>query len=147
MVCTVGAADLLPSGGSGTVEEATVLLDSMAGLEEAILTDLATRRFGYGAALSFVLPMSAACGGNHERRVTIELDGVHHLVFEGGLSQAMIDSPESIDWGLGEVALVRIGHDGTCARVQVLWEGDRRIDVVSQSVMIVEHSPSGAPGE
>lgn len=110
----------------------------MSDLEEAILTDLTTRTFGYSVDLLFVVPVGAASGTDHERHVRIELDGVHRLLLQGGLTEQMIDSPESINWGLGEVALVRIEQDGERARIEVIWEGDRKIEAISQGITIVE---------
>jgi hypothetical protein len=120
------------------VDEATARLESMTHLEEAILTALTTRNFGYSVDLAFVVPVGAASGTDHERQVRIELDGVHRLLLEGGLTEQMTGSPESINWGLGEVALVRVGSDGDHACTEVLWEGDRKIEVISQAVTIIE---------
>ena len=120
------------------VDEAANRLESMSGLEEAILTDLTTRNFGYSVDILFVIPVGAASGTGHERKVRIELDGVHRLLLQGGLTEQMVGSPESINWGLGEVALVRIGQEGDHAGIEVLWEGDRKIEAISQAVTIVE---------
>ncbi|GAB2495412.1 hypothetical protein GCM10027063_38200 [Promicromonospora xylanilytica] len=121
------------------VDEAANRLESMSGLEEAILTDLTTRNFGFSVDLLFLIPVGAASGTGHERRVRIELDGVHRLLLQGGLTEQMISSPESINWGLGEVALVRIGQEEEGrASIEVLWEGDRKIEAISQGIAIVE---------
>lgn len=121
------------------VDEAAKRLESMSGLEEAILTDLTTRNFGFSVDLLFIIPVGAASGTGAERRVRIELDGVHRLLLEGGLTEQMISSPESINWGLGEVALVRIGQEEEGrASIEVLWEGDRKIEAISQGIKIVE---------
>jgi hypothetical protein len=92
----------------------------------------------YSVDLLFVIPVSAASGTGQERQVRIELDGAHRLLLEGGLTEQLIGSPESINWGLGEIALVSIGQDGDRVGIEVLWEGDRKIEATSQGVTIVE---------
>jgi hypothetical protein len=61
---------------NGAAEAAATLRD-LASLEEAILTEMRTDKFGYTVRLFLTLPVGAACAGDHERRVRIDLDGVH----------------------------------------------------------------------
>jgi hypothetical protein len=122
---------------NGAAEAAATLRD-LANLEEAILTEMRTDRFGYTVRLFFILPVGAACAGDRERRVRIDLDGVHRLLLEGGLTQQMLQFPEDIDWGLGEVAAVQVGTDEGAVRVDVVWEGERKIELIAHRVQVVD---------
>ncbi len=76
-------------------------------LEECLLVGMALTHHGYSVRLDFdhiwasegVIRQDLA---QTERRVTIEMHAVQRLHIEGGLSRAMLEHRDRIDWGLSE---------------------------------------------
>jgi hypothetical protein len=61
--------------------------------------------------------------------LTFRLLGVESLRLTGGLTAAMIEHPNEINWGLSEVSRVLATSVGSRLRLSVRWEGERLIDV------------------
>lgn len=61
--------------------------------------------------------------------VGIDLEGVQRLTLMGGLTARMLEYPEDVDWGLSEVAQVRVASSGDDVRFDALWEGERRVEI------------------
>lgn len=101
---------------------------------ECILHDIRLYRFGYGIDLVFndVRDPEGQIRPDileHPRLVTLRLLGVDSLTFIGGLTAAMKERPDMIDWGLAEVAIVRSFDVEDGLGVSVMWEGERRLDI------------------
>jgi hypothetical protein len=80
--------------------------------------------------------------------VLVRFTGVQEVHIYNDLSSAMLEQPEGLNWGMNEVSLVRLENDvdllekyehldQTFHHVAVLWENDRRIDVVFRELEIV----------
>ncbi len=61
--------------------------------------------------------------------VGIDLEGVQGLTLVGGLTARMLEYPKDVDWGLSEVAQVRVTSSGDGVRFEALWEGERRVEI------------------
>jgi hypothetical protein len=82
------------------------------------------------------------------RVVTMTLTLVETLVFNGALNHAMIAAPENINWGLSEVALVKLastsdlptagGEHAVFHRLVIAWESDRRIEITFRGFDLTE---------
>jgi hypothetical protein len=116
--------------------------------EESLLVETALTHHGYGVRLAFNLTWASEGVlrpdlDSREQRLTIEMHGVQRLHMEGGLTQAMLDHPENINWGLSEVASLRAAPCPDGLQLQVLWEDDRSIIIDAQSASVTE--PEVAP--
>ncbi len=108
-------------------------LQEVDNLEESLLTALELTHYGYSAELRFA----------HLRRgrpvpdtsqVTVVMEAVSALRLTGGLSEAMIQHPEQINWGLSEVAqVVAYPAEPGIGRL-VAWAGEREIRVEAARV-------------
>lgn len=83
------------------------------------------------------------------RQVVLVLQNVRLISVDNVLPAGILENPDRADWGLTEVALVRpenpsslLGRLPTSepylCHVVVLWETDRRIDVVFASMTVTE---------
>nr|WTB28309.1 immunity 50 family protein [Streptomyces sp. NBC_00830]WTB35772.1 immunity 50 family protein [Streptomyces sp. NBC_00830] len=109
------------------------VLKTWDAFEECLLHDLRLTRFGFGVDLTFNLVRDE----NGEVRddvlerpvlVTLTLSGVEALRLSGGLTDAMREDPESVNWGLGEIALVEQYTPARGVGLRVVWESDRSIE-------------------
>lgn len=129
------------------------LLDAQAALrryrsfEECLLDDVRWLRFGSQIDLVFNYVWDE--GGQvrdrvleEPRLVTVRCFGVQELMLSNHLTQAMLDEPDRLNWGLSEVAVVRFeprrldGGDGV--QVAVLWEGGRALHVIAAGLEVAE---------
>jgi hypothetical protein len=108
-------------------------------LGESLLRRMESARFGYSIVCQFAL-IRGALGALRDDQpgVWIGLEGVMELHFDGGLSAAMLASPESIGWGLSEVARVTVDHEADSAVFLCLWERRREILVRCQRVVLAD---------
>jgi hypothetical protein len=105
-------------------------LDSVGGLSEALLDELSLTDSGY--SLRVVFKMVVDLNGAVLSVPTIAafgFEGLEELRMHGALTSRMIERPEGISWGLSEVALVRASSAAGGAYFEILWEGDRRIEI------------------
>lgn len=66
--------------------------------------------------------------------LTLRLIGLEQIRFVGALTEGMKQHPDRINWGLTEVAGVRVHqHDGL-VELTVEWESDRRLDVQCMTI-------------
>lgn len=83
------------------------------------------------------------------RTVVLALEGLHEARIVTALPPALLHAPERADWGLTEVAFVRLlresdllakhhESDVPLHHLVVEWEGDRRIDAVFARLRIEE---------
>jgi hypothetical protein len=111
---------------------------------ECIIEKLALK--DYGATLevvfNYIWTESVELRPNLDERYEIVLRFrlVQELHINNALNSSMLRDPESINWGLNEVALVKVVDDNELQRdepspvplthLAFFWEGDRRIDVI-----------------
>lgn len=122
-----------------SVEEINGWLAATGGLGEALLDELSLTRHGYSVHVAF-MPVVVREGRrvlDQSTRVTFELEGVLDLHLRGALTQGMLENPEAINWGLSEVALVKLAPVAEGIRFDVRWEGDRRIHVFCARVSLL----------
>lgn len=113
--------------------------------EECLLEEVRLSRFGTTLALEFAYIWSDdeadSVRASTTRRITIDCELVHEVQIVTALPPSILAEPERADWGLTEVALVRLQHDSELLEkhhgasiplhhLLVEWEGDRRIDVI-----------------
>lgn len=115
--------------------------------EECLLREVRTTRFGTAVELRFgyVWDNDDPAGiraADEPLPVTLHLELVREIRLMNELPAAVLAAPERADWGLTEVALVRLetsseliaAHHARSAaplhHLVVEWEGDRRLDVV-----------------
>lgn len=70
--------------------------------------------------------------------VTLRLVGIEELQFIGALTEGMKGSPELLDWGLTEVAGVRVRDRNGLIALTVDWESERRLEVRCVTIELVE---------
>jgi hypothetical protein len=116
-------------------------LDRWQRFEDCLLSGMSLIDFGYSLKFTFNYIWTE---GHHIRPsilenpcpVIITLEGVDQMTLLGGLTPAMKDRPDLINWGLSEVSQVVCTDHEDRAVLSVRWEGDRRIDVIFTSYRI-----------
>lgn len=68
--------------------------------------------------------------------MTFDFDAVHTLSLVGDLTRSMVHHPERINWGLSEVVVARIASHPRGVLFEALWEGDRKVEVLSARVFM-----------
>lgn len=114
-----------------TVERISRWLEQSGGLFEALLTELRLVNHGYSVRVEFSVVVDRAGHVlDDPLDVGFDLDGVRRLTLEGGLTSAMLEHPERINWGLSEVSQVRVASCDDGIRFEARWEGgERRVEV------------------
>jgi hypothetical protein len=97
-------------------------------LQESLLTALELTRHGYSAELRFA-HLRRGRPVPETSQVTVVMEAVSALRLNGGLSEAMVQHPERINWGLSEVALVSAYAAEPGVGLLVAWEDEREIRV------------------
>lgn len=127
--------------------EIVKVLERYRSFEECLLKEVRTVCFGTGVELRFDYIWSdedpeGELVSDNPRPVTLRLDVVHDVRFVTALPPGIHTGPERANWGLSEVALVRLKNpsdvgeahrgrsDVPLCHLVVDWEGDRRLDVV-----------------
>ncbi|GAA2213980.1 hypothetical protein GCM10009850_094440 [Nonomuraea monospora] len=122
-------------------EDIERLLTGHRHFEECLLADVRWRHYGTTVELVFnsiwdgdrIRPDILA----RPRLVTVRLHLVQEFRLANAINEAVARDPESLDWGFSEVAMVSLAEEGPDHhRLAVLWEGDRRIDVVFRGLDI-----------
>lgn len=127
-------------------EAPEVLLERYSGFEECLLTGIRCEGQGVVVHLDFeyVWDASGPDGGRlleKPRPVTLTLEAVQEFQLQNNLTKAMVAEPDRIDWGLSELARVRVEADpgSPHSRLIVEWEGDlRKIEVLCGTVRAVD---------
>jgi hypothetical protein len=121
-------------------------LDRHDGLADCLLHELRLVNYGYSIELDFNLVFGVDKGVRPDvlenpEIITFRLDGVTSLDLIGGLAEGMVAHPEAINWGLSEVAGVRVLTTDAGPRLDVAWEAERRITIDFHSASIRRSSP------
>lgn len=123
------------------------LLEEHRSFEECLLQEVKTACFGTVVKLYFayIWDDGDPDGGlvaDEPRTVTLCLESVRELRFLTALPAGVLAEPERADWGLTEVALVRLEEaselltahrarsDAPLQHLVAEWEGDRRLDCI-----------------
>jgi hypothetical protein len=106
----------------------------------------------YGTTLEVTLTCNWAEGSQTRKaknsgptNMSLSFRLVQELRVSNGLNVAMLNNPESLNWGLNEVSAVQVVDEDPLfwprpfeyrrfSHVVFLWEGERRIDVVFVSL-------------
>lgn len=100
--------------------------------QECLLHDVRPVSFGYG--LDLVINYVWSDGKLRDdaleapHLVTLRMLGLDSLCFVGGLTGAMKDQSEVIDWGLSEIARIVPVAALSGLALAVEWEGTRRLE-------------------
>lgn len=123
------------------------LLEKHRSFEECLLREVRTARFGTAVVLRFdyIWDDDDPDGGlvaDDPRVVRLRLELVREVRLVTALPAGVLAEPERADWGLTEVALVRLedssellaAHrersDAPLHHLVVEWESDRRLDLI-----------------
>jgi hypothetical protein len=123
------------------------LLEQYRSFEECLLQEVRTARFGTAVKLYFAYiwdddDPDGRLVADEPRTVTLCLESVREVRFLTALPAGVLAEPERADWGLTEVALVRLEEsselltahrarsDAPVQHLAVEWESDRRLDVI-----------------
>lgn len=118
-------------------------------LEECILWEYRSTRFGYGLDLSFnyVWDENGRIPDDileNPRLVVFNLFGIFSLKFSSGNRPDADTDPGMINWGYGEVARVQAVESPAGCGLFAIWEGrHRRLDVEFDDYILL--SPEGHP--
>lgn len=113
-----------------SIETIQQLLATENNLSEALMTGLRLTNHGYSARLQFEVFIGA--DGNviaEPFRIVFDLEAVQRMELVGALDEAMVRRPELINWGLSEIALVKLVEVGDGFRFIVQWFDERRVDI------------------
>lgn len=125
-----------------TAEGISRWLEQFGALSEALMKELCLVNYGYSVHVEFSVVVDL--GGrvlDDPLHVGFDLDGVQSLTLVGGLTSSMLEHPENINWGLSEVARVRVASSDDGIRFEARWEGERLIEVHCRQATLT------APGE
>jgi hypothetical protein len=113
-----------------TLEDINDWLAQADNLWESLMDELSLTDFGYSARAVFTLVIDRN-GRVLEQpsQVTFDLEGVQELSLHGALTPRMLEHPELINWGLSEVARVRVAPVEDGVRFEALWEGERKVEI------------------
>ena len=113
-----------------TVEGISQWLGQSGNLFEALMDEVSFVHFGYSARVVFSIVVDLdGIPLKEYRSVVFDLEGVQHLMVNGGLNPYMLEHPEEINWGLSEVARVRVTPSETGVKFEAIWEDERRVEV------------------
>lgn len=113
-----------------SIEGISRWLEQSGGLFEALLRELRLVHHGYSVHIEFSVIVDVEGRLlDAPREVGLDLSGVQHFTLEGGLTGSMLEDPDSINWGLSEVAGVHVAPSAEGLQVEVRWEGERRIEI------------------
>lgn len=118
-------------------------LERWNNFEDCLLHDVHPVMFGYGLelVLNYVWSEDGTVRPDaveKPRLVVLRLLGLESLEFRGGLSPAMKQEPEAINWGLTEVASVRAKEAPSEMAIAVEWESERKITAQFVEMEIIE---------
>lgn len=109
-------------------------LNDWLNFEDCLVHDVRPIMFGYGLDLTInVVRENGRVRSDvfeAPRLVTVRMLGVDRISFDGGLTEAMKQEPEKIDWGLTEIAQIVPLAVPSGYGLSVEWESARRLDVV-----------------
>jgi hypothetical protein len=137
----------------GKRQEAEEGLRRHRNLEECLLEDVRWRRYGSEIHLVFnsVWDESGELRARileEPRHVEIRGLGVHELELVNNLSRGMVENPEQLNWGLAEVAVVRLEDarvgDQDAVQAVVQWDSERSLRILAADVRLLE-LPSDEP--
>jgi hypothetical protein len=122
--------------------------------EDCLLRQARLTQFGTAFELEFAYIWDdadphAAKLADAPRSITLSLQGLREVRIITALPHAVLQAPHLADWGLTEVAVIRLlddsdslggngGPAGTLHHLAVLWESDRRIDIIFAQATIAE---------
>lgn len=118
-------------------------------LEECILWEYRSTRFGYGLELSFnyVWDENGQIPDDileNPRLIVFKLFGIYSIKFSSGNKPDADTDPGMINWGYGEVARVEAFESPAGCGLSAIWEGQRRrLDVEFDDYILL--SPEGHP--
>jgi hypothetical protein len=126
------------------------ILEEWRGFQECILEDVRWR--DYGTSLDLVFRCIWKDGDQvfrddeEPRFVALRLLLVQEFDLHNALNAAQLREPERLNWGVSEVAVVRIHESedvsmdpaGQFLELECLWEGDRRITARFAAIEAVE---------
>ncbi|TYB56007.1 hypothetical protein FXF51_45135 [Nonomuraea sp. PA05] len=132
-------------------EEIELALTGHRHFEECLLVDVRWRHYGTTIDFFFnyiweddrIRPQIL----DRPQLVTVRAYLVQELKLANAITETMAREPESLNWGFSEVAMVRLvadspllapyrHHGTTYHHLAILWEGDRRIDMVFRGLDI-----------
>lgn len=125
------------------LEELTAALHRWRNFEECLLHEVRSNHWFYSVDLVFnyVWDSDGAIRKDFTRHpllVTLRLSGLEEFHLIGALTSGMKQSPERIDWGLSEVALVTADRQDEFLRLCVAWESERLLKAKCLSFQIFE---------
>lgn len=105
---------------------------------EWLLEDVRWMTYGYAFQLQFLQVIDGdGKVVEHPIQAKIHLDAVYFFQLESGLTPPMVEGPEYINWGLSEVASVRLDlTEAARLNLRIRWEDARRIDIEFQRVTL-----------
>jgi len=134
-----------------SVEMIADYLSQHRAFEECILEDIRCRHYATVVDLVFDYVWSSDGSLRSEfeqpdRRV-LTFHNVQEFRLFNALTEHMVLHPEELNWGMNEVALVRVVSESTVIgkyeqlpipihHVRCQWEGDRRIDIIFGSLEV-----------
>lgn len=113
-----------------SLDEINDWLPQVDNLWESLMDELSLTHFGYSARVVFTLVIDRN-GRVLEQplQATFDLEGVQELSLHGALTPRMLEHPDRINWGLSEVARVRVTPADDGILFEALWEGERRVEI------------------
>jgi len=120
---------------------------------ECIITDMRLLDFQTTVelALDYVWDDNKGMISDYEnfKKITLIFYLVREIHLKNGLNDSQLMHPHLMNWSMNEIALIEIRDDGEIMepyvkspvklhRAAVLWESDRRIDIVFSELAVIE---------
>lgn len=122
-------------------------------LQECVLTSInfSDQLTGVELSFNYIYGNDGALRSDVDRNqiVTLKLSLIQAFRMKGGLNANQLLNPEMINWGLNEVSIVKILDNSSLLKecinlnvklhhLEILWETDRSIDIIFNSMKIFE---------
>ena len=113
-------------------------------IEEFRLTDYGTT---FEVALNYIWDATGQLRSNIDepQRIVLRFRLFQELKINNSLNEQMLRHPEDINWGLNEIACIKLvgdkveaGAEHSFIQLAFVWEGNRRIDVVFLEFEVID---------
>lgn len=133
------------------LEKIKAYLHNYEDLGECVLEKIAFKNYGVAIELEFynIWNGKGQMKFKKTNRLILKFNLIQEFKFKGALNRFMVAEPEQINWGINEIAAIRItdnpeilkpysGFSIPFHHAEIVWEQDRRIDIVFGDLDIID---------
>lgn len=129
------------------------ILNRYNDFSECIINDILFRNFGTSISIDLLYIYSENGqifrAQDDYRKIRINFNLVQKFILNNFLNSSICTIPSNINWGINEISLMQIKNEDSIlepfkylplefSHLEILWENDRRIDLVFHEFEIIE---------